>query len=58
MNIEQHVEEQFAHYLRLCKQEAWKAWAWHQVKQMANAYPSIYGKLPDRITKAMKEKDA
>ena len=51
----QHVEDQFNHYLRLCKQEAWKAWAWHQIKEMAKSCPDLCGKLPDRIYKAMKE---
>ena len=57
MDYSTHVEKQFETYLALCKQPPWKAWAWHQVKDMARKCPDLYGQLPDRIEKAMKQQE-
>ena len=42
-----------AHYVRLAKQPAWKAYAWHRVNEMAQDCPALFADFPQRLTAAM-----
>lgn len=47
------TEALLAHYVRLAKQPAWKAYAWHRVNEMAKDCPALYADFPQRLTAAM-----
>lgn len=44
-----HLSQQVAHLAALCRQPAWKAWAWHQAQEMARLWPDLYREIPERV---------
>ncbi len=53
MDFEIHKASLLAHYLQLAKQDAFKLYAWAQVKQLARDCPDLYADSPKLLTAAM-----
>ena len=52
--VAETVNQLLAHYVKLAKQTAWKAYAWNRVQEMAKDCPALYGELPQRLTAEMR----
>ena len=56
MNFDAFKRELLAHYVEMADQPAFKSYVWARVQEMAKAFPSLWGDLPELLTKTMKER--